>query len=82
MVDFFDLWQQVWVPLGKEIREGFNSLVALGAWSICKMRNEVVFNGTSLRVEQMLTMAQEEAELRMMAGAKGLRGLDAVRPVR
>lgn len=82
MVDFFDLWQQVWVPLSKEIREGFNSLVALGAWSICKMRNEVVFNGTSLRVEQMLTMAQEEAELWMMAGAKGLRGLVVVRPVR
>jgi hypothetical protein len=40
-----------------------------------KTRNDVVFNGASPRIDQALLLAQEEADLWMLAGGKGLRAL-------
>lgn len=57
----------------------FNSLVALGAWILWKMRNDIVFNGASPRIDQALLLAREEADLWMLAGAKGLSGQVAAR---
>jgi len=39
-----------------------------------------VFNGTSLRIDQALLLAQNEADLCILAGSKGLSGLVAARP--
>jgi hypothetical protein len=47
----------------------------LGAWILWKERNNIVFNGVSLRLEQALLLAQDEADHWMLAGAKSLRGL-------
>jgi hypothetical protein len=63
-----------------DTRRGFNSLVVLGAWILWKVRNDIVFNGASRRIDQALLLAQNEADLWMLAGAKGLSGLVAARP--
>jgi hypothetical protein len=52
----------------------------LGAWILWKERNDIVFNGASPRLERVLLLAQEEATLWMLAGAKGISGLVAARP--
>jgi hypothetical protein len=36
------------------------------------LRNDIVFNDTSPRIDQALLLAQNEADLQMLAGAKGL----------
>uniref|UniRef100_K3ZCK4 Uncharacterized protein n=1 Tax=Setaria italica TaxID=4555 RepID=K3ZCK4_SETIT len=50
------------------------------AWTLRKMRNDIVFNGVLPRMDQMLLLAQDEADHWMLAGAKGLSGLVAARP--
>jgi hypothetical protein len=52
------------------------NLVMLGAWTICKARNDAVFNGA--RVDRALLSVREEAELWMLAGAKGLSTVVAI----
>lgn len=64
----------------KEARRGFDSLVVLGAWILWKTRNDIVFNSASPRIDQALLLALDEADLWMLAGAKGLSGLVATRP--
>ncbi|KAF8772778.1 hypothetical protein HU200_005395 [Digitaria exilis] len=59
--------------------KGFNTLVALGAWCIWKTRNNRVFNNVEPRVNRTLILAQEEVEFWMLAGAKGLSALVAIR---
>jgi hypothetical protein len=54
-------------------------LVVLGAWTIWKTRNDVVFNGVAPKVDRALLLAREEAELWMLAGAKGLSVVVAAR---
>ena len=44
------------------------------------MRNDVVFSGASPRIDQALILVQNDADLWMLAGAKGLTGLVAARP--
>jgi hypothetical protein len=60
-------------------RRGFNTLVVLGAWTIWKTRNDAVFNGVAPKVDRALLLAREEAELWMLAGAKGLSDVVAAR---
>jgi hypothetical protein len=78
VVNFFHWWMQATELLNNEKRKGFNSLVVLGAWYIWKLGNDIVFNGVSPRMDQVLDLAQEEAVLWMMAAAKDLRSLKAV----
>jgi hypothetical protein len=77
LVSLFEWWQQAGDTLNKDTRQGFNSLVVLGAWILWKMRNDIVFNGASPRT---FLLAQNEADLWMLAGAKGLSGMVAARP--
>jgi hypothetical protein len=64
--------------LSTDARRGFNTLVVLGAWTIWKTRNDAVFNGVAPKVDRAL-LAREEAELWMLAGAKGLSAVVAAR---
>ncbi|XP_066391622.1 uncharacterized protein [Miscanthus floridulus] len=73
-VRFFDWWQQAGSTFNKDVGQGFNSLVMLGAWILWKERNDIVFNGVSPRLDRALLLAQDEADHWMLAGAKGLRG--------
>ncbi|RCV45702.1 hypothetical protein SETIT_9G474500v2 [Setaria italica] len=72
--------QQAGSTLAKGTKRGFNSLVMLGAWMLWKERNDIVFNGASPRIERLLLLAQEEAVLWRLAGAKGISDLVAARP--
>jgi hypothetical protein len=72
-VGFFDWWYAPVGSLNKETHHGLNSLVVLGVWILWKMRNHTVFNGALPRIDEVL-LAQEEADLWMLAGAKGLSG--------
>ena len=62
-----------------EARRGFNSLVVLGAWILWMMSSDIVFNVAPRRIDQAFLLAQEEADLWMLAGAKGLSDLVAAR---
>jgi exonuclease III len=73
----FDWWQQSGRSFGKIVERGFNTLVMLGSWILWKMRNDMMFNGIPPRLDRALLLAQEEADLWMLAGAKGLRDLVA-----
>jgi hypothetical protein len=65
--------------LSTDARRGFNTLVVLGAWTIWKTRNDAVFNGVAPKDDRALLLAREQAELWMLAGAKGLSVVVAAR---
>ena len=62
------------------VRDGFNTLVVLGAWTLWEARNDVVFNGITPRVDRTFLLVQEISELSMLAGAKGLGAVVTSRP--
>jgi hypothetical protein len=62
-VSFYSWWQQASDRLHTTVQRGFDSLVVLGAWTIRKARNDVVFNGIAPRVDRALLLAREEADL-------------------
>jgi hypothetical protein len=78
--NFFLWWQQANDQMGNGVQDGFNTLVVLGAWTLWKARNDVVFNGITPRVDRTFLLAQEKSELWMLAGAKGLGAVVATRP--
>jgi hypothetical protein len=55
-------------------------LWSLGAWTLWKARNDVVFNGIIPRVNRTFILVHEQSELWILAGAKGLGALVASRP--
>jgi len=80
LVSLVEWWQQAGDTLNKETWRGFNSLVVLGTWVLWKLRNDIVFNGASPLIDRALLLAQNEADLCILAGSKGLSGLVAARP--
>ena len=71
-VDFFLWWQQAGDRISAGALPGFNTLVVLGAWSIWRTRDDAVFDRIAPSVDRALLLAQDKAELWMLAGAKGL----------
>jgi hypothetical protein len=47
-------------------------LVTLGTWTLRKARTDAVFSGVAPRVDRALLLAEEDADLWKLAGAKGL----------
>jgi hypothetical protein len=76
----FLLWKQANEQISKGVRDGFNTLVVLGAWTLWKVRNDTVFNGISPRVDRAFLIAQEESEFWILDGAKDLGALVASSP--
>jgi hypothetical protein len=68
-------WERVAAALSGDVQKGLNSLIILGAWSIWKHRNSCVFDGASPSAANILNMARDEAQLCIVAGAKGLTSL-------
>ncbi|KAF8730466.1 hypothetical protein HU200_017044 [Digitaria exilis] len=68
-LDFFTWWKQATDRLPYALQQGFNTLT----------RNNRVFNNVEPRVNRTLILAQEEVEFWMLAGAKGLSALVAIR---
>jgi hypothetical protein len=75
---FEDWWRHSSQRVKGQSRKGFNSLVTLDAWVIWKHRNRYVFCGSPLSVAVALQVAQDEALLWTMAGAKGLSSLQVI----
>jgi hypothetical protein len=76
---FEDWWRQSSIQVQGQAREGFNSLVILGAWVVWKHRNQYLFQGASPSVAAVLQVVREEALLWTLAGARGLSLLQALR---
>uniref|UniRef100_A0A0A9CGX0 Reverse transcriptase zinc-binding domain-containing protein n=1 Tax=Arundo donax TaxID=35708 RepID=A0A0A9CGX0_ARUDO len=62
------------------IRQGTNSLIILGAWTLWTHRNRCVFDGAAPSIAGALVIAEEEQRLWSMAGARGLSLLTAPTP--
>ena len=71
-------WQQAGDKISAGALRGFNTLVVLGTWTLWRARNDAVFDGITPSVDRALLLAREEAELWMIAGAKGLSAVVAV----
>jgi hypothetical protein len=65
-------WSRVGSRVSRTLKEGLNTLLILGAWTIWRHQNDYVFNGSSPMVSTALAIAMEEARSWCMAGAKGL----------
>jgi hypothetical protein len=59
--------------------EGLNSLVILGAWTLCIHRNKRVFDGAS-SVPRALVLQVEELHFWDLAGERGITHLLALAP--
>ena len=77
-VEFFLWWQQAGDRISAGALRGFNTLVVMGAWTIWRTRNDVVFDRIAPSVDRALLLGRDEAELWMLAGAKGLSAVVAV----
>ena len=77
-VELFLWWQQAGDKISAGALRGFNTLVVLGTWTLWRARNDAVFEGITPSVDRALLLAREDAELWMIAGAKGLSAVVAV----
>jgi hypothetical protein len=71
-ISFEAWWSRSAEVVPKDLRDGFNSLVVLGAWTIWRHRNDCVFNGAQPSIAGLLTSAGDEFNMWCFAGAKGL----------
>ena len=62
------------------MRQGINSLIILGAWTIWNHRNGCFFDGAAPNIAGALIAAGEERSLWSMPGARGLSFLTALLP--
>ena len=59
-------------------RQGLNSLIILGAWSIWNHRNRCVFDGIQPSLNGVLAIVKDELHLWSLAGARGVSHLLAL----
>ncbi|CAN6247387.1 unnamed protein product, partial [Urochloa humidicola] len=78
--EFIHWWERVSNAAEGLVRQGANSLVILGAWTLWKHRNRCVFDGAAPNIAGALANAKEERRLWTLAGAKGLSFLTAPIP--
>ena len=77
---FMDWWERANNATSDMVRQGVNSLIILGAWTLWKHRNRCVFDGAAPSVVGAVVMASEERRLWTSAGARGLSLLTAHLP--
>jgi hypothetical protein len=56
-INFEARWSRSGEVVPKDLKDGFNSLVVLGAWSIRRHRNDCVFNGAHPSIARLLASA-------------------------
>jgi hypothetical protein len=59
-INFEAWWSRSAEVTPKDLRDGLNSLVILGAWTIWRHRNDCVFNGAQPSIAGLLTSASDE----------------------
>ena len=77
---FFEWWDRANSTTPKQLRQGVNSLIMLGAWILWNHCNRCVFDGAAPSIAGALAMAGEERQLWTLAGARGLSLLSAHLP--
>jgi hypothetical protein len=70
-ISFQEWWRRVLSSVSNSYKNGLNSLIILGAWTLWRHRNDCVFIGATPRLATILVMAGEQIVARNMAG-KGL----------
>ncbi|WVZ76728.1 hypothetical protein U9M48_024677 [Paspalum notatum var. saurae] len=63
VVSFGDWWRNLNEAVSGPIKQGLNSVVILGAWSLWKLRNRCVFDGVSPSLAGLVNQVSEELEL-------------------
>jgi hypothetical protein len=74
---FMDWWQDLSTKVPGIARNGLNSLVILGVWTLWKHRNGCVFDNKSPSVAVAIRSVGLEIDLWVLAGAKKLSLLTA-----
>ena len=62
------------------LKEGLNSIIILGAWSIWNQRNRCVFDGIQLSLNSVMGSVRDEFFLWSSARAQGISSLLALEP--
>lgn len=77
---FNDWWSDANSRVEGEVRQGLNSLIILGAWSIWNLRNRYVFYGVTQSLSLIMVQVRDELKLWGLAGARGIPYLTALAP--
>ena len=65
------------VGVGEMLKQGVNTFIMLGAWTVWNHRNRCVFDGISPNLAAALRSAGEQRQFWEMAGARGKSSLTA-----
>jgi hypothetical protein len=77
-INFVAWWGRSAEVIPKDLRDGFNSLVNIGAWTIWRHCNDCVSNGVQPSIAGLLTSANDEFNMWCFVGAKGLTRLSSL----
>jgi hypothetical protein len=69
---FDDWWERMSMAATDLLKQGINTLIILGSWTIWNHRNRCVFEKEAPSLAKALVMAGEERKLWALAGARGL----------
>ncbi|RCV13538.1 hypothetical protein SETIT_2G354200v2 [Setaria italica] len=75
---FDEWWTSTNNGTGDQAKNGLNSIIILGAWSIWKHRNRCVFDGIQPNLNEVLVFVKDELRLYSLAGACGISNLLAL----
>ena len=76
----FEWWRTLCTKVSGIARDGLNSLVILGVWTLWKQRNGCVFDNKNPSIADAIRRVELEVHLWEMAGAKKLSLLTAPIP--
>jgi hypothetical protein len=74
---FLEWWRMLCTKVSGIARDGLNSLVILGVWTLWKQRNGCVFDNKNPSIADAIRRVELEVHLWEMAGAKKLSLLTA-----
>jgi hypothetical protein len=74
---FDDWWEGTNMAATGLLKQGINTLIILGSWTIWNHRNRCIFEKEAPSLTRALVMAREERKLWVLAGVKGLNFLTA-----
>jgi hypothetical protein len=77
---FLEWWRTLCTKVSAIARDGLNSLVILGVWTLWKQHNGCVFDNKSPNIADAIRRVELEVHLWEMAGAKKLSLLTAPIP--
>jgi len=69
---FDDWWEKASERVSGQVRNGLNSIIILGAWSVWNHRNRCVFDGAPPDLDAVYNAIREELRLWNLAGARGI----------